>query len=57
VKSISTANGNLALFEAWLYFSENGIDAVLISSGLLTLINKPDFDADQMNAVDEFPNQ
>ena len=38
-------------------FSENRVDAVLISSGFTVPDQKPDCDADPMNAVDPFPNQ
>ena len=38
-------------------FSENEVDAVLISSGFADPDKRPEFDADPMNAVDPFPNQ
>ena len=38
-------------------FSENRVDAVLISSGFADPDKRPEFDADPMNAVAPFPNQ
>ena len=49
--------GNSSLCVVCFEFSENGVDAVLISSGFADPDKRPEFDADPMNAVAPFPNQ
>jgi hypothetical protein len=51
----TTASGRLFV-KCVLNAQETGLTQFLFPQGLLTLIKRPDVDADEMNAVDQFPN-